>query len=160
EVLDEGAAGAIDGLAEKGFRKGKNLILTRFNAHGDVGTATTIAREILREDGPYDLVITMSTCSLQAVAANNNNRSMTHAFGRVPDPFTAGVGLDRANPKRHPPYLVGQGILLPVDECFRLARQMNPELKSVGVVWNPSEDNSRLFIGNAQKACKTLGIDL
>src|SRR5207248_11620906 len=123
--------GAIEGLAEKGFREGQNLLLTRYNAHGDIPTATTIAREILY--GRYDLVITMTTCSLQAVAGANTSRRMTHVFGLVADPFSAGVGLDRANPKQHPPYLVGQGILLPVDEAFRLARQMNPGLQSVGV---------------------------
>jgi ABC-type uncharacterized transport system substrate-binding protein len=158
EVIDDAVAGVIEGLAEKGFREGDNLRLTRYNPQGDVSTATTMAREILY--GPYDIVITVSTPSLQAVAGANKQRRMTHVFGLSADPFSAGVGLDRADPKQHPPYLVGQGILFPVDESFRLARQMNPGLQRVGVVWNPSESNSVMFTGKARKICKTLGIDL
>src|SRR5262249_23023568 len=64
-VLDEGAAGVIDGLSEHGYREGENLQLTRFNPQGDFGTSSTIAREIVH--GSFDLVITISTPSAQAV---------------------------------------------------------------------------------------------
>jgi ABC-type uncharacterized transport system substrate-binding protein len=157
-ILDQGVEGAIDGLAEHGFREGDNLTISRYNAEGDSGTATTMAREILH--GPYDMVITMSTLSLQAVASANRERHMPHVFGLVADPYSAGVGLDRAHPLQHPPYLVGQGIFLPVEESFRLARQMNPRLKNVGVVWNPSESNSLAFTKSAREACPALGITL
>jgi putative ABC transport system substrate-binding protein len=157
-ILEDGTAGVLAGLAEKGYRDGDTLRLTTYNAHGDVGTATTIAREILH--GPYDLVITVSTPSLQAVAGANKDRQMPHVFGIVADPFSAGVGLDRDDPMHKPPYLAGQGIFLPVDESFRLARQMNPGLKTVGVVWNPSESNSRAFTVKAREACRLRGINL
>jgi putative tryptophan/tyrosine transport system substrate-binding protein len=157
-ALDEGTAGVIDGLADGGFREGDNLRLTRFNAHGDIGTANMIARGIVND--PYDLVITVSTLSLQHVAAANKDRHMPHVFGIVADPFSAGVGLDRAHPERHPAHLVGQGIFLPVKDSFELARQMNPGLKKVGVVWNPSESNSLAFTTNAREVCRDLGIEL
>jgi ABC-type uncharacterized transport system substrate-binding protein len=157
-VLDEGVTGVLDGLAEHGFREGDNLRLTRYNAQGDTATSATIAREILH--GPFDLVITVSTSSLLAVASANKERQMPHVFGIVADPFSAGVGLDRANPAVHPPYMVGQGIFLPVDECFRLARQFNPRLKNIGVVWNPSESNSLAFTQKAREACRPLDLNL
>ena len=109
--LDDGADGAIAGLAEHGFREGDNLEIIRYNAHGDFGTSNTIAREILNR--PFDLVLTMSTPSLQAVAGANKDRQMPHVFGLVADPFSAGVGLDRAHPDRHPPYMVGQAHPVP-----------------------------------------------
>ena len=157
-VLDDGVTGAVAGLAEKGFHEGDNLVLTFFNAQGDVATASTIARSILND--PYDLVITMSTPSLQAVAGPNKDRRMHHVFGLVADPFSAGVGLDRDNPAVHPPYMVGQGVFLPVDESFRLARQLNPALKNVSVVWNPAESNSLAFTRAAREVCKAMGINL
>src|SRR5262245_3696410 len=157
-VLDEGTAGTIDGLAEHGFREGPTFQIVRYNAHGDLSTSNDIARKIVND--PYDLVITISTRSLQAVANANKNRQMPHVFGLVADPFSAGVGLDRANPAQHPSYLVGQGIFLPVDESFRLARQMNPGLKDVGVVWNPSESNSEAFVFKAREACRAMKINL
>jgi putative ABC transport system substrate-binding protein len=157
-IVDDAIEGVIAGLAEKGFREGKKLRLTRYNAEGDVGTAATIAREILH--GPYDLVITLSTPSFQAVAGANKDRRMLHVFGLVGDPFSAGVGLDRAHPGQKPSYLTGQGIMLPVNESFRLARQINPALRNVGVVWNPSEANSVMFTRKAREICRQLDINL
>jgi putative ABC transport system substrate-binding protein len=157
-ILDEGTAGAIDGLAEHGFREGPNFQIVLYNAQGDLSTANDIARKIIND--PYDLVITISTRSLQAVANANKHRQMPHVFGLVADPFTAGVGIDKANPARHPSYLVGQGIFLPVDDSFRLARQMHPGLRNVGVVWNPSESNSEAFVIKAREACQAMNITL
>lgn len=157
-VLDDGTAGMIDGLATHGFREGDKLDLKRFNAQGDINTSNTIAREIV--NGPYDLVLTISTPSLQAVANANKDRRLPHVFGLVADPFSAGVGLDRAKPAQHPAHLVGQGIFLPVEDSFRLARQALPGLKNVGVVWNPSESNSLAFTVKAREACQAMGINL
>lgn len=157
-VLDDGVAGALEGLAAAGYRDGDKLALSHYNPQGDIGTANTIAGEVV--NGPFDLVITISTVSLQTVANANKSPRMKHVFGLVADPFSAGVGLDRDQPLQHPPYLVGQGVFLPVADSFRLARQLFPGLKAVGVVWNPSESNSRAFTEKARSACKELGIDL
>src|SRR5262249_24707511 len=157
-VLDDTAAGVVDDLAARGMREGQNLLLERFNPQGDFGTSGTMAQTIV--NGPYDLVITLSTPSLQSVAGANKRRHMPHVFGLVVDQFAAGVGLDRAAPAKHPPYLVGERIHLPVDESFRLARQMFPDLKHVGVVWSPAELNSRVFTEEAREACRALDINL
>lgn len=157
-VLDEGAAGIIKSLAERGFRDGDTLRLTAYNAQGDIGTANTIAREVV--NGPFDLIITVSTVSMQTVANANQQRRVPHVFGLVADPYSAGVSLERGNPKKHPPYLIGQGIFLPVADSFQLARQLYPGLKSVGVVWNPAESNSQAFTHMARETCQALGIEL
>ena len=47
-----------------------------------------------------------------------------------------------------------------MDESFRLARQLNPGLKNVGVVWNPAESNSLAFTRAAREVCKAMGINL
>jgi putative ABC transport system substrate-binding protein len=157
-VLDEGVAGMIDGLAAAGFRDGDRLTIVRYNANGDIATGNAIAREVTT--GAFDLVLTSSTQSLQAVANANRAGRTRHVFGLVADPFSAGVGLDRAAPLRHPAYMVGQGVLLPVGDAFDLARQAFPGLRRVGVAWNPAESNSRVFTERARAACQTLGITL
>jgi putative ABC transport system substrate-binding protein len=156
--LDDGVRGMIAGLEAKGFRDGQTAVITRYNAEGDAATASAIAREIT--DGRYKLVLTSSTLSLQAVAGANKDGRTIHVFGIVADPYVAGVGLDRDHPLAHPPHLVGYGILLPVDDVFRLARRMYPALKRVGVAWNPAEANSRRFTTMAQQVCQELGIEL
>jgi putative ABC transport system substrate-binding protein len=157
-VLDEGTAGILEKLAERGFRDGDTLRLTLYNAQGDIGTANTIAREVV--NGPFDLVITVSTVSMQTVANANQQRKLPHVFGLVADPYSAGAGLERGQPMKHPPYLIGQGIFLPVADSFQLARQLHPGLKAVGVVWNPAESNSQAFTRKAREICQAMGIEL
>jgi ABC-type uncharacterized transport system substrate-binding protein len=157
-VLDDSVRGILDGLSANRYRDGETARVTVFNAQGEIATANAIAREMT--DGRFDLVITTSTPSLQAVAnANKSGRTM-HVFGIVADPYVAGVGLDPANPLAHPRHMVGQGILFPVQEIFTTARRMFPGLKTVGVAWDPAQANSRRFIEDARVACKGLGIEL
>jgi ABC-type uncharacterized transport system substrate-binding protein len=150
--------GILDGLSANGYRDGETAHITVYNAQGEIATANAIAREMT--EGRFDLVITTSTPSLQAVAnANKAGRTM-HVFGIVADPYAAGVGLNPSNPLAHPRHLVGQGVLFPVREIFATARRMLPSLQTVGVAWDPAQANSRRFVEDARAACKDLGIVL
>ena len=157
-LLDEGTQGAIDRLAEDGFINGKTIVIDKFNAEGDISVGNSIAKEMA--NGRYDLLITMSTLSLQAVANANRGGKTVQVFGLVADPSVAGVGVSRDNPLDHPANLVGIGSFLPVKDAFGIARQMFPALKQVGVAWNPAEANSRAFVESARATCRTLNIEL
>jgi len=157
-VLDDGLRGTLDALAERGYRDGERLRIDRFNAQGDMPTGIAIARQVT--GGTYDLVITSSTPSMQAVANNNRAGKVRHVFTLVADPFVSGVGLDRNAPLKHPSYMVGQGVFPPVENAFRLARRMLPGLKQIGVAWNPSETNSLAFVTKAREVAKTMDLEL
>jgi ABC-type uncharacterized transport system substrate-binding protein len=157
-LLDEGTRGAIDELAERGFVDGKTIVIDQFNAHGDIAVGNSIAAEMVQ--ARYDLLLTMSTLSLQAVANANRGHKTVQVFGLVADPVVAGVGISRADPLRHPDNLVGLGSFLPVENAFAIAREMLPELKRVGVAWNPAEANSRAFVEKAREACQRMDIEL
>ena len=149
-VLDEGVHGILQGLAEGGFKDGETVAIQRFNAENDTPTENAIAREVT--DGRFDLILTASTLSLQAVAGANRAGRTKHVFGLVLDPFGAGVGISREDPLNHPKHLVGYGSMQPVGEAFRLARQLLPSLSTVGVVWNPAESNSQASTRKAREA--------
>jgi len=157
-VLDEGVRGLIQGLAEQGFRDGGAITLATYNAHGDLATGNAIARQVTT--GEFDMVLTTSTPSMQAVANANRDGRVTHVFTLVADPFSSGVGLDRAHPLRHPPHMIGHGSFLPVADSFTLAKQALPSLSRVGIAWNPAESNSEAFTLKAREACRTLGLTL
>src|SRR6187399_2619172 len=89
QVLDDGVRGVLDGLAARGFREGETLAVERFNAQGDMPTGIAIAKQAV--SGGYDLVITSSTPSMQALANNNKDGQVKHLFTLVADPFAAGV---------------------------------------------------------------------
>ena len=157
-IIDEGVRGILDALAEHGFVDGKNLAVRRYNAEGDAGTANAIAKEII--DAHNELIITVTTLSLQAVANANRQGKTRHVFALVSDPAGAGVGISRDDPRVHPPWLTGYGTMEPVAETIRVARQLFPRLKTVGTVWNPGESNSEANVRLARATCRELGIEL
>ena len=157
-ILDEGIEGMVDGLAEGGFVDGKTVIIQRYNAEGDIATANAIAKVVA--DGGFDLILTATTMSLQTVANANKAGKARHVFGFVSDPFSAGVGISRENPLEHPAHLTGLGSMPLVEETFRTARRVFPQLKTVGAPWNPAESNSVANMRLARKVCGELGIEL
>jgi len=157
-ALDEGAQGVLDGLAAHGFIDGKTVSIQRFNSENDVATANAIARQVV--NGDFDLILTVSTMSLQTVASANRAGRVKHVFGIVADPFSAGVGISRENPLNHPKHMTGIGSFIPVDRAFHLARELYPGLKTVGMAWNSAESNSIAFTTAARAASKDLGITL
>ncbi len=157
-TIDEGARGVLAGLAEAGYEEGTTLRVHRYRAEGDTATSHMMARAIV--GGDDELIVTLSTPSLQAVAGANRETRLPHVFGMVSDPVGAGVGIAADDPMKHPPYLVGLGTMQPVAETFRMARRLSPKLAKVGVAWNPSESNSEASMRLARGVCKQLGITL
>lgn len=157
-ILDQGRAGMIAGLKEQGWEQGRNLELKLYNAEGDNAVSQTIAKEMT--GGGHDLLMTISTVSLQAVANANKAGGTPHVFALVSDPSVAGVGVSLTTPLEHPAHLAGFGTMQPITQAFQLAREMNPALAKVGVVWNAAEANSEAQVKVARKACADLGIEL
>ncbi|MHB1080286.1 MAG: ABC transporter substrate-binding protein [Prosthecobacter sp.] len=157
-ILDQGREGMIAGLKEKGWEQGRNLELKIYNAEGDNAVSQTIAKEMA--GGGYDLLMTISTVSLQAVANANKAGGTPHVFALVSDPSVTGVGVSKTNPLDHPAHLAGFGTMQPIPQAFKIAREMNPALKKIGVVWNAAEANSEAQVKLARKVCADLGIEL
>lgn len=158
KLLDDGIQGMLDELKERGFEAGKGALYERFNAHDDMATANSIAKEIT--SGKYDFVYTVSTNCLQAVANANVDGRVKHIFGVVADPSVAKVGVSATDPMAHPKHMVGIGSLMPADEIMQTARELSPGLQRFGLPWNPSQANSERFTKMAREAAHTMGVEL
>ncbi|MEL7587074.1 MAG: ABC transporter substrate-binding protein [Prolixibacteraceae bacterium] len=157
-VLDNHVAGVLARLKELGCVAPDNHNIRLFNPQGDVATANTIAREIA--NSPYDLVITSSTMSLQIFSKANQSIGKLHVFGAVTDPYGTGVGITGPGADQHPPYLAGVGTFQPVKRAFRIARELYPRIRKIGVVWNPGEQCSEACLNEAREFCGEAGIEL
>jgi ABC-type uncharacterized transport system substrate-binding protein len=156
-LLDDYMAGVREGLAQHGYLE-PGTVFRKFTADADVNVANTVAREVT--GGGWDLVVTATTPCLQAVARANTRGRVMHVFGLTSDPFRAGIGLDKKSPQKHPKHLMGHGSFQPVADAFAAARELNPGLARVGVVWNTSEINSELQLQVARETCRKLAIEL
>ena len=131
-ILDQGREGMLAALAEKGWVKDENLQLKYYNSEGDMAVAQNIAKEMA--GGGYDLLLSISTVSLQAVANANKNTKTPHVFGLVTDPYGAGVGISRENHLDHPAHLAGYGTMQPIASEGRLPMWSWMLLRSFGLL--------------------------
>ncbi len=157
-ITDEMRAGIYDALGAKGFKEGSNIKITYYNPEGDLPTANLMAQKIT--SGDYKVAISITTLMLQTLANANRSSHVTHVFGAVTSPIIAGVGVKAIDSLDKPPYLTGVGTPQPVKEIFRVAKQLNPNLKTVGVVWNPAEVNSEFCTKQAREVSAELGLTL
>ena len=158
DLLDHTVEGIVEGLRQQGFEHGRTAEIRLLNASGDSATGNTMARDLA--GGGYDLVLTASTLAMQTVAKANLAGRVVHVFGGVTDPYGSGVGITGTEPDQHPPHLLGVGTFQPVEHAIAIAREMNPQLAKLGVVWNPGESNSEACVLKARAACKELAIEL
>lgn len=157
-TLDLTADGVLKGLADKGYVNGSGAEIRRYNSQSDMSMANAIAQEIV--NSKYDIVVTISTVCLQVMANANKEGKILHIFGAVTDPYNSGVGITGTRPEDHPPHLAGCGTFQPVEDAFNLAKEIYPELKSVGTPWNINETNSEACVKKAREMCAKLGIKL
>ena len=74
---------------------------------------------------------------MRGVPNNTRGGKPRHVFFLVADPYASGIGLERTDPLKHPAHIVGQGVMAPVEESFRIAKESLPSLQTIGVAWNP-----------------------
>ncbi|WP_019864707.1 ABC transporter substrate-binding protein [Methylovulum miyakonense] len=157
-MMDEIRQGVLDGLHSQGYDDGHKVAISFYNAENDLSTGNLIAQKIV--GGDYKLAVTISTVMLQAVSNANRAAHIPHVFGAVTSPVTSGVGIKALDSLDKPAYMTGIGTPQPVTEIFRLAKHINPALKTVGVVWNPAETNSEYCTRLARAISEKLGITL
>lgn len=156
-ALEFASEGVLEGLKQGGVESGYGHEVVRFNANGDPAALEPIAQSII--GGGFDLIVTVSTQTLQAVAAVNKTDRIPHVFCVVVSPAAANVGVGE-DPADHPSFMTGIGTPQPIRASFELAKEAYPALDKLGIAWNPSEANSILSIQLQREIALSLGIEL
>ena len=102
------------------------------NAQGDMSTLNSIASELKTAD--YDLVVPIVTPATQAVV--NAGVTAPVVFISVTDPVAAGIMGDMAKPDKN---ATGTSNIVPVDEIFKLAGKLTPDVKNIGILYCSGE---------------------
>ncbi len=152
-ALDAVRMGLLTSLKEQGFEVGKNLTVDYENAQGNLVTATQIASKLL--SAPLDTIVAISTPSAQTVlyAATRSNKKVPIVFAAVSDPVSA--KLEPA--ESHYP-ITGVTDSPDLKALLEVMQHLLPNLKSVGLMFNPSESNSVSTITQFKALLKARGI--
>jgi putative ABC transport system substrate-binding protein len=152
-ALDSVRDGVKEGLAAAGFEEGKNLKWQSQSAQGNTGTAAQIARKFIG-DKP-DVIVAIATPSAQAVAAAT--KEIPLVYSAVTDPMAAQLVPSMAPSGTN---VTGVSDVLELDRQIALMKQVAPNAKRVGVVYNPGEANSVVVVKALREALPKQGMSL
>lgn len=145
--------GIETGLSMIGLVEGKDYVLTVSNAQGDISTLNMIMDGIVNQKP--DLLFLTSTPTLQA--AQRKIRDLPVVFTVVADPVLAGAG---ASFEEHQPNITGISTLGDYKRMAEVVRLVMPQVRSVGTLYSPGEDNSVKNLGEFKLYAAEQGIEV
>ena len=152
-ALDAAREGFFETLKANGYEEGKNLIIDYQNAQGDQPTLQSIAQKFA-SDKPK-LVLAIATPSAQAMAAASSDIPIL--ITAVTDPVAARLVANAEKPGKN---VTGTNDMNPIQEQFELMKQLAPNAKKVGVIYNAGEVNSQVQVDIVKQVAKDLGISI
>jgi len=152
-ALDATRQGLLDGLKAKGFEEGKNLEFSYQTAQGNPAIAVQIAKQFVGERP--DVLVGIATPTAQALAAST--RTIPVIFTAVTDPLGAKLVKNLEHPTGN---VTGLSDLSPVAQHVDLMQELVPDLKAIGVVYNPGEANAVSQIELLKSSAKAKNIQI
>ncbi len=151
-ILDTVQENLLAELKREGYEDGKNVRIILRNANGQMQVVPSIANELVAQDS--DIIIAITTPMSQAV---KKVAQCPVVFGAVTDPVGAGLiaSLDQGEEM-----ITGTSDAVPYDEQLRLIRRITPNVKRLGVLFNPGEAASQYGIKQLRKFAPDFGFTL
>ncbi len=152
-ALDAVRDGVKVALEAAGYKEGENLEWQYQSAQGNTGTAAQIARKFVG-DRP-DVIVAIATPSAQAVVAAT--KDVPVVFTAVTDPVAAQLvpSMEASGTN-----VTGVSDELELGKQVDLIKQVVPDAKRVGMVYNPGEANSVVVVERLRDLLPALGMTL
>lgn len=147
--LDNCREGFLAGLAEAGLVEGTDYTYDYQNAGFDDNIATQIAQNFSSKN--VALMCAIATPSATACYAAAEDKDIPVIFSAISDPVQA--HLDSGN-------ITGVSDKLPVDAQLQLIRALQPEAKTVGILYTTSEPNSVSTIAEYKEKAPEYGFTI
>jgi len=145
--------GLFDGLRDLGFIKDSNLSVIAQHANGEMANLQPI--HLNMDNQNIDLVVATSTPGITAAISAIKQHPIVFTMSYTP--LEAGAGKSFTD---HLPNLTGVGSFPPVEKTMEFIRDLMPDIKRIGTLYNSSEINSQLVIEKARDYLKSQQIDL
>lgn len=147
--MDSCTEGFKEGLRREGIEEGKNLKINFQNANFDTGTTNLIANIYASEN--VNLVGVTGTTITQSIFARVSTKNVPVVYTAVTDPVSA--GLIDGN-------ITGTSDTVLIDQQLQLIRELLPDAKKIGVIYNTGEINSTNSVEKLEKAVGNYGFEV
>ncbi|MCK9915576.1 ABC transporter substrate-binding protein [Microbacteriaceae bacterium K1510] len=143
--------GIVEGLKKLGYEEGKNIHIDFKSAQGNFGTAQQIVRQFVG-DNP-DVIVPITTPPSQASAAAT--KEIPIVFTTVTDPIAAKIVTKLDRPGGN-----ASGVIdpVPVKQMLAMIKDFVPNLKTLGLIYDPSLPNSVVTVKLFKDAADKMGI--
>ena len=151
--LDSMREGFLEALAAEGFHDGKEIVVRYSNAQGDTNTANQIVRQFVNDQAKIIFAIT-TPC---AQAAAEAGKKLSVIFGAVTDCVSARLCQSLEKPGG---MVTGSSDVWPYERSFEALKELKPQTRRIGLVYNPGEANSVAALELIKPMLARLGITL
>ncbi|MGT2906448.1 tryptophan ABC transporter substrate-binding protein [Streptococcus dentiloxodontae] len=150
DALDEVERGIEDGLKEAGY-SGDNIDLTVLNAEGDQSKIQTMSKQLVNDGN--DVLIGIATPAAQGLASTTDDIPVV--MGAISDPVGAKLVSNMKKPEGN---VTGTSNQVPIEQTVDLITEITPNVKTVGVLYASSEDNSASQVASFKKYAEKAGL--
>ena len=133
--LDTIRESIIEGLEVEGYVEGENLKIEYQNGQNDMSTMKNIAQTFVGDE--CDVIVAIATPAAQA--ALSETTEIPIVFAAITDPVGAGLVDSLDNPGGN---VTGTSDEVSAEMIMNLAKDITPDFKTIGVLYNIGEDNS------------------
>ena len=147
--LDNCRTGFLEGLKEAGLTEGKDFTVDYQNAGFDDNTAIQIGQNFASKN--VAMMVAIATPSATACFAAAEDKNIPVVFTAITDPQQA--NLTEGN-------VTGTSDRLAVEEQMELIRAMQPDAKTIGIIYTVSEPNSVSAIARYQSSAANYGFTI
>ena len=147
--LDNCREGFLQGLVDSGLLTSDDIVLDYQNAGFDDNITIQIGQSFSAEN--VDLMCAIASPSATACYAAAEDKDIPVVFCAISDPVKA--HLDSGN-------VTGTSDKLPVEAQLDLIRKMQPDAKTIGIIYTTSEPNSVSTIAEYQEKAADYGFEI
>jgi len=151
-ALDSVRDGIKETLEESGYND-QNLKFTYESAQGNPAVAAQIARKLVGESP--DVIVGISTPSAQSLVSATQDIPVV--FSAVTDPLSAKLVSNYEAPGGN---VTGLSDKTPVAQHLDLVREFLPDMKKLGVPYNPGEPNAVAIVALLKEEAAKKGIEI
>ncbi len=148
-ALDDARKGFEDGLKELGV----NIEIDYQNAQGDIPNTISISQKFVRDQ--VDLIYAIATPAAQS--AKQATSGIPILFSAVTDPVKAGIVADWQSVGGN---ITGTSDMAPTASQLKMFNQIDPNIKTIGILYNTSEANSEIQIAEVKKLAPDEGLEV
>lgn len=154
-ALDQTAKGIKDGLEKRGYKQGENLDFRVESAQGNIALASQISTKFVNQGA--DVTVGIGTPSAQSLVKAANEGKTKMVFSSITDPLSATLVTKLSGSNSN---VTGMSNKVDVVPQFELFKELLPNLKTIGFIYNPADANSIQQLDDVNVASKKLGLTI